>query len=325
MKSLINLFFVQISFNFIILFFKGYLVKKINCYDYPDFKRKKHDKPIPLIGGWIFLFNLLFFLLFYHSELSSLQINIILCSFFFLVIGALDDKYQYSPYLKFSTLAVSLIIFFHFNENMIINNLKIYNYNIYLNNYLGFFFSILCVLLFVNAFNLFDGINLQSSVYGFYLLLFLLFKGPFDKIIFIILISLILIIYLNSKNEIFMGDSGTLFLGCIISFFVIENYNMQNSLTVDKIFLLMFLPGVDMFRVFVQRIIFKKNPFLGDREHLHHYLLEIYGYKFTILSILVISIVPSLLNIFYDSKVMITYFIIFYLLLFFFLKKKIIK
>ena len=87
----------------------------------------------------------------------------------------------------------------------------------------------------------------------------------------------------------------------------------------------MFLPGVDMFRVFVQRIIFKKNPFLGDREHLHHYLLEIYGYKFTILSILVISIVPSLLNIFYDSKVMITYFIIFYLFLFFFLKKKIIK
>jgi UDP-GlcNAc:undecaprenyl-phosphate GlcNAc-1-phosphate transferase len=321
MKSLINLFFVQISFNFIILFFKEYLIKKINCYDYPDFKRKKHDKPTPLIGGWIFLFNLLFFLIFYHSELSSLQINIILCSFFFLVIGALDDKYQYSPYLKFSTLTFSLIIFFHFNENMIINNLKFYDYNIYLNNYLGFFFSILCVLLFVNAFNLFDGINLQSSVYGFYLLLFLLLKGPFDKIIFVILISLILIIYLNSKNKIFMGDSGTLFLGCIISFFVIENYNIQNSLTVDKIFLLMFLPGVDMFRVFVQRTIFKKNPFLGDREHLHHYLLEIYGYKFTILSILVISIVPSFLNLFYDSKVLIISFIVIYLSFFIFLKK----
>jgi UDP-GlcNAc:undecaprenyl-phosphate GlcNAc-1-phosphate transferase len=118
-----------------------------------------------------------------------------------------------------------------------------------------------------------------------------------------------------------MGDSGTLFLGCIISFFVIENYNIQNSLTVDKIFLLMFLPGVDMFRVFVQRTIFKKNPFLGDREHLHHYLLEIYGYKFTILSILVISIVPSFLNLFYDSKVLIISFIVIYLSFFIFLKK----
>ena len=262
MVNLVNLFFVHMSINILIFIFKDYLKKKINIYDYPDFKKKLHKRPIPLIGGWILLFNLIFFLFSSYSQLSILEIKIILCSFFFLIIGALDDKYQLSSYTKISTLLVALIIFFNFNENLIINNLKIYNYNIYLDNHLGLFFSILCVLLFVNAFNLFDGINLQSSLYGFYLLLFLFFKSFFVEIIFIILIALILIVYLNHKNRIFMGDSGTLFLGFVISVLIIANYNIKNSLKVDEIFLLMFLPGVDMFRLFVQRILGKKKSFL---------------------------------------------------------------
>jgi UDP-GlcNAc:undecaprenyl-phosphate GlcNAc-1-phosphate transferase len=325
MENLVNLFFVHISINILIFIFKDYLKKKINIYDYPDFKKKLHKRPIPLIGGWILLFNLIFFLFSSYSQLSILEIKIILCSFFFLIIGALDDKYQLSSYTKISTLLVALIIFFNFNENLIINNLKIYNYNIYLDNHLGLFFSILCVLLFVNAFNLFDGINLQSSLYGFYLLLFLFFKSFFVEIIFIILIALILIVYLNHKNRIFMGDSGTLFLGFVISVLIIANYNIKNSLKVDEIFLLMFLPGVDMFRLFVQRILGKKNPFLGDREHLHHYLLKIYGYNYAIFLTLGIAILPSLLNFFFDSRFLILFFIIFYLFLFIFLKKKINK
>ena len=325
MENLVNLFFLHISINILIFIFKDYLKKKINVYDYPDFKKKLHKRPVPLIGGWILLFNLIFFLFSSYSQLSILEIKIIFCSFFFIIVGALDDKYQLSSYTKISTLLVALIIFFNFNENLIINNLKIYNYNIYLDNHLGLFFSILCVLLFVNAFNLFDGINLQSSLYGFYFLLFLFFKGFLVEIIFIILIALVLIVYLNHKNIIFMGDSGTLFLGFVISILIIANYNIKNSLKVDEIFLLMFLPGVDMFRLFVQRILGKKNPFLGDREHLHHYFLKIYGYNHAIFSTLGIAILPSLLNLFFDSKFLIPFFIIFYLFLFIFLKKKIIK
>ena len=325
MENLVNLFFVHISINILIFIFKDYLKKKINVYDYPDFKKKLHKRPIPLIGGWILLFNLIFFLFSSYSQLSILEIKIIFCSFFFIIVGALDDKYQLSSYTKISTLLVALIIFFNFNENLIINNLKIYNYNIYLDNHLGLFFSILCVLLFVNAFNLFDGINLQSSLYGFYFLLFLFFKGFLVEIIFIILIALVLIVYLNHKNRIFMGDSGTLFLGFIISVLIIANYNIKNSLKVDEIFLLMFLPGVDMFRLFVQRILGKKNPFLGDRENLHHYLLKIYGYNYAIFSTLGIAILPSLLNFFFDSQFLIPFFIIFYLFLFIFLKKKLLN
>jgi len=325
MKNLIILFATFILFNFIILFFFNYIKNKINIYDYPDKKKKLHSKPIPLIGGWIFLFNIILFLILRITHLSELEINIILCSLFFLIIGILDDKYYLSPYSKFLSLAIMLSFFFYFTNSLIINNLKIYNYNIYFNYYSGFFFSVLCVLLFVNALNLFDGINLQSSLYGIYILLFLFYRGLYTELILIVLIPLMLIVYLNSKNKTFMGDSGTLFLGCIISFLVIANYNKLNFLKTDEIFLLMLIPGIDMFRLFLQRILNKKNPFIGDREHIHHYLIGFYGYRSAIILILFISILPSILSFFINSVVLIIFFIIFYLFLFIYLKKKLNK
>ena len=122
-----------------------------------------------------------------------------------------------------------------------------------------------------------------------------------------------------------MGDGGTLFLGSIMSLIVIANYTKTNSLTVEEIFLLMFLPGMDMLRLFIERIYHKKNPFMGDREHLHHLLLTLYGYKFSISLILIISILPLLSNLFIRSEFVIIFFIIFYFFLLFLVKKKISK
>jgi UDP-GlcNAc:undecaprenyl-phosphate GlcNAc-1-phosphate transferase len=125
------------------------------------------------------------------------------------------------------------------------------------------------------------------------------------------------------KNKIFMGDGGTLFLGCLISMLVIKNYQAGNFLGIDEIFLLMMLPGLDMFRLFIQRIYNKKKPFVGDREHIHHYLTKIFGYKFSIFFIIILSILPILLNFIISSKFIITFFIIFYSALIIFLKIKI--
>tara|TARA_B110000503_G_scaffold140568_1_gene231801 strand:+ start:468 stop:1454 length:987 start_codon:yes stop_codon:yes gene_type:complete len=325
MKILTNIFLAHAALNFAIYYFFDHLKSKIAIYDYPEPEKKIHKKPTLLMGGWIFLFNLILFVFLKYFSLSIIEVNILLCSFFFLLVGIADDKYNLSPYSKFFSLTFALIVFFSFSENVLINNIRLYNYNIHLHGDIKIFFSVLCALLFVNAFNLFDGINLQSIFYGIYFLIFLAFKALFLEIIFFILISLILVAYLNYKNKIFMGDSGTLFLGSIISLLVMTNYANKNFHEVDEIFLLMFLPGVDMFRLFLQRMLSRKNPFMGDREHLHHYLLELYGYRCAIFSILGIAILPSILNIFIDSKFVIAFFIIFYFLFFIFLKKKIIK
>ncbi len=311
--NIVNIIFFQVLLNLTILFFFDYLIKLINTYDLPDNKRKIHSKPVPLIGGYIFLFNIILFLILKKWQISLLEIQIIICASTFLFIGILDDKFNLSPYSKFIALVFVLLVFFNFTENVIIRNLEVYGYNINFGKNFGLFFSILCVLLFVNAFNLFDGINLQSSLYGLYILLYLFLKNSYFEIVLILIIPLILILYLNSKNKIFMGDSGTLFLGSLISLIIIVNHNEFKSFKVDEIFLLMFLPGLDMLRLFTQRILSGKNPFSGDREHLHHYLLSIYDYKYAIFSIILISILPSLLNLFLKSQYVISFFILFFL------------
>jgi UDP-GlcNAc:undecaprenyl-phosphate/decaprenyl-phosphate GlcNAc-1-phosphate transferase len=325
MNSFINILASHILLNLFIFYFFDSLKKKINIYDYPDQKKKLHKKAIPLMGGVIFLFNLILFLVLNNLSLTTLELTILLCSISFLLIGIFDDKFDLSPYFKFFSLAIILLIFFIFNEKMIITSFNIYNYDIRFSKNIGIFFSILCILLFVNALNLFDGINLQSSLYGLFCLTFLILRGLFFEIILIIIIPLLLIIYLNNKNKTFMGDSGTLFLGSIISLIVIANYTKTNFLTTDEIFLLMFLPGMDMLRLFIERIFYGKNPFIGDREHLHHYFVRLYSYRFSILSIFVISILPLVINFFIRSEFVIIFFIIFYFVLLVFLKKKLTK
>ena len=323
MESLTYQLLVYILTNFVILFYFDYLKKKINIFDYPDNIRKFHKHPVPLLGGFIFLLNIFFFLFLNFFKLSNLEINIIICSITFLFIGIFDDKYNLSPTVKFSLLSIILVIFFLFNKNMIIKHLNIYNFSINLYPDIRIFFSILCVLLFVNALNLFDGINLQSSLYSIFFLLYLFSQGISEEIILVVLISLFLIIYLNIKNKVFMGDSGTLFLGCLISLLVIKNYQESIFFGIDQIFLLMIFPGFDMFRLFIQRIYNKKNPFVGDREHIHHYFLRIYGYKSSVSFVIVLSIIPSILNFFFSSQYIIIFFTFFYVILFFFLKIKI--
>lgn len=50
-------------------------------------------------------------------------------------------------------------------------------------------------------------------------------------------------------------------------------YN-QDNIKSDQIFLLMLIPGIDMFRLFLFRIFHKRNPFSADKNHMHHILLE---------------------------------------------------
>ena len=101
-----------------------------------------------------------------------------------------------------------------------------FNREFYLSQY-SILFTCFCFLVFLNAFNMFDGINLQASSYSltiflciiiFYLDLFL------AKIIFISLLSYS---FLNYRNKTFLGDSGSLLISFIIGYIFIKLYNFQ--------------------------------------------------------------------------------------------------
>jgi UDP-GlcNAc:undecaprenyl-phosphate GlcNAc-1-phosphate transferase len=183
-------------------------------------------------------------------------------------------------------------------------------------------------LLLTNAINLIDGMDGLCILISTIFIIWIMNDFYNTEPLYIALIaSLFYILYLNLKKNIFLGDSGSLFLGCLIGLNVILNYNLEiskNYYAVENIFITLMLPGLDMLRVFIVRIINKKNPFSPDRIHLHHLLIAQGLNNANILTIFVLLVLlPILINLFtnINSIYIIVFYILFYIVLILKLKK----
>jgi UDP-GlcNAc:undecaprenyl-phosphate GlcNAc-1-phosphate transferase len=311
--------------------YKKKISKKTKLLDRPDRIRKLHKKPTPLLGGIMAFSSFLLINLYsiFLHDLNKTSLIIFACCLSCLTLGLIDDVKRVSYKYKFLILITIFYLFISLDPNLQLN--KIYfatlNENFYL-NYLSIPFTILCLLLLTNAINLIDGINglciLISIIFITWLITTFLNTEP---LYMVIIISLIYILYFNLKKNIFLGDSGSLFLGCLIGLNIILNYNKEISkidFPVENIFIVLMLPGLDMLRVFAIRLVNKKNPFSPDRMHLHHLLLN---RKFSLRSILMINFIliltPILMSKFFNiSQIsIILTFIFFYLIFVFYLKK----
>ena len=328
------LFFFIILNLILILNFSKISLFQINI-DKPDNQRKTHIKPTPLAGGTIILINILIYCVicnfnnelvfdyFFFKNIKSLNIFVFFSTIIFL-LGFFDDRFNLKANLKIFILLFLTIILLLIDQDLIINKIEFsfYKNNFFLNNY-NIFFSIFCFLVFLNAYNMFDGINLQSSMYS--ILIFICIYLIYSDLFFIklLIISLIGFSYLNYKNKSFLGDSGTLLLGFVISYIFIKLYNYEFINYADEIVIFMIIPGIDLIRLFITRILNKKNPLSPDRQHLHHLLIEKISLNKSLLIIFCLLIFPIILNLININNLL-TFFltILAYLSLFFFISSK---
>jgi UDP-GlcNAc:undecaprenyl-phosphate GlcNAc-1-phosphate transferase len=302
---------------------KDKIIKKIKIIDKPDKVRKFHKKPTPLLGGMMiissfFLINLYFFFL---HNLSKTPFIILICCSACFILGLIDDIKKISYKFKFSVLIVVFYLVVSLDPNLQINKIyfTIFNKEFYL-NYFSIPFTILCLLLFINSMNLIDGINGLCILISIIFLIWLMnvFENR-EPLYIVLIISLFYILYLNIKKKIFLGDSGSLFLGCFIGLNIVYNYNLEISkinYPVEKIFIALMLPGLDMLKVFATRILNNKNPFLPDRNHLHYLLLDCGLSPIKILTIFFIIILsPIIINhyeIFSPATIILSYFFLYF-------------
>ena len=311
---LINLFFI---INFNKLSFLHYILDK------PDKKRKLHLSPVPLAGGIILITNILIYFLIINLNEEYLINEIFFNNKFELYvffssaviiffIGLIDDKYNLSPNLKFLLLSIILSLALIYDKNLVLSSITIsfLDETINLNRY-SLFFSCFCFLVFLNAFNMFDGINVQASSYSIIIFSFILILYSDSFLVKILLIYLIGYSFLNYKEKSFLGDSGSLLIAFMMGYLFIKLYNLEIIKYADEVFIFMIIPGLDLIRLFFKRILNKKNPLRPDRFHLHH-LLRL---KFTnIKSILIINIMiiaPLILFYIDVNKLFIILFTIF--------------
>jgi len=295
----------------------------INVYDAPDKKLKLHKKNTPILGGLILIINysiyLSFQLLFSDNFLSIPKkifniegyLSILILIFGFFILGFYDDKNKLAPKNKlfFSILLILVSIFL--NENLILNSfsLTIFTNKVFLNSF-SITFTIFCIILLINALNFFDGINGQSCIFFIIVFSFLFFKSEMNYFYLLSILLILFILFLNLMNKLFLGDGGIFLMGIIASISLILEHNVQkNILYVDEIFFLLLLPGIDLIRLTIIRVFKGRNAFFGDRNHIHHLLVNKFSIFYTNLILIFVSIIPIIMFLFLELNFFIVFFI----------------
>ena len=248
--------------------------------------RSSHSSIATRSGG-VSVFLTLFLIATYNyvSGNTIFDYSIIIPLALLVIVGLYDDIYSVDFKLKFlfQIIAAKIII----DNGLIIDNihgiLGIYE----LNRIVAQLLTIFIIVAIINAINFIDGIDgLAISIIAVFIILFEFFAlniSPFYNVSLIIISALLPLYYFNFRksNKVFLGDAGSLFLGGIVSIFVVYIFNNEYLIKpiydIHKIlFVLSILvyPIIDIIRIFCVRIYNKKSPFIPDKNHIHHLILN---------------------------------------------------
>ena len=230
-------------------------------------------------------------------EDNFLYVVLILSSLFYF-IGLVDDFRNLSPNLKLFLIVISIILVSFIFPELKLKYIKIsFLYKDYFFGNYAFIFIILSFALLANAINMFDGINLQLISYTLFIFLTFIINNFLPLFFILFSICFIFLGILNYKNKVFIGDGGCYLISSILGCTFIYQYkNFNNYLYGDQIFIILLIPAIDMLRLFLVRLINKKNPFRGDLNHLHHIIDRFIKNKhLTVIITLNLCILPTLL------------------------------
>ena len=251
-----------------------------------EFKKPQafHKVSVSTSGGMSIFFS---FLILYLYFLFSKQIiyfeYLSFCTLFF-ALGLLDDlKFNTKPKFRLILMIVFLITLIIFNGFYIENTGIEFLDRLLEIDIFALFFVCLCFLFIINGSNLIDGYNGLLSIHTLIILINLFFVNYFNEntdlalfIFFAIIIVAVFLKYNFPRAKIFLGDSGSYFLGAFIAISVIKT-SIANPLISPFYFcILLFYLFFEVFFSFIRKIVNeKKSPLFPDSKHLHMLIYKI--------------------------------------------------
>jgi len=285
------------------------IVRYKKLLDHPN-ERSSHTIKIPTLGGLAFYITLnvsFFFLKPYDTE--ALVYNLLISFTALFVFGLKDDLVILSPYTKLLVQIFS-VTFIIIHPDLVVTSL---------NGFLGIYeipYTVSTILVgilmvaIINSYNLIDGIDGLAGIVGVVILSFLsyFFYLADDKFYLYLSLGTIACLLaflrynLSLKDKIFMGDTGSLLIGFLISVFslkfltysaeqVVLPFKSENTILI--LISILIIPFFDTLRVVVIRMANNRGPFLPDRKHIHHILID-----YLSLSHIQASLLIGILNIF---------------------------
>ena len=296
-------------------------------------ERKIHRLPIPRLGGLVFTPIILFVFallvcinlwLGYYGILTDLSYNVgvfgaAMCGIILLyLVGIADDLVGVRYRAKFIVQIISGI-------GLVMSGVWFRNFYGFLgieglNEVVGGLLAIVLVVFIINAINMIDGLDgLASGLSAMACLYYgITYWGihlySYSLLAFITMGVIISFFYHNvfgnaeKQKKIFMGDTGSLTIGFILSLLSIKIVTIPASGIVWDYhplvvaFSPLMIPCLDVIRVFFHRLRTGKNPFMPDNNHIHHKLLSLgLEPRATMICIVLGSLILSLFNL-YISK-----------------------
>jgi UDP-GlcNAc:undecaprenyl-phosphate/decaprenyl-phosphate GlcNAc-1-phosphate transferase len=248
-----------------------------NLLDEPNF-RTMHASLTPRLGG-LAIFAGFISAMTIFGQLSHDVQRVLAGAMLLFFIGLKDDIVSISAFKKFfvQILATGIIIF--------MGDIRITNFQGFLGIYqldvgISYGFTFLVIVGITNAINLIDGLDglagsitmIVSATFGIYF--YLMNREGYAQLAFSLMGGVVGFLRYNiHKAIIFMGDTGSLVCGFLVSVLAIQFVEMQQIDSAPSITVaILFVPVFDTVRVFAIRILKGKSPFSPDKSHIHHIL-----------------------------------------------------
>ncbi len=293
------------------------IVKKmafhVGAIDRPDYKRKVHNHNIPRMGGLAVFFSFLIGYMLFAPKTTQM-LAVLIGGFVIVLVGILDDinplgvKYK----LIWQIVAALIVVFY---GNITFDKMQIFG--IHFNfNYLSYPLAVFFIVAIINAINFTDGLDgLSSGTSTIYFITiatigYIMNKlGGLDVILCLIMIGSCLgfLVYNFAPASIFIGDTGSMFLGFIISVIALLGFKTATITSLIIPLLVLFIPILDTILAMCRRIIKGESIGTADKEHFHHQILK--STKSTAKAVIImyfINILFACVSIFYtlgDKKI----------------------
>ncbi|WP_297440539.1 MraY family glycosyltransferase [Sulfurimonas sp.] len=272
---------------------------KLGLQDVPN-ERSAHKSTIPKSAGLgfvsavilgQFIFNFDYFIDYFFMYFSILIV---------MLIGLYDDKYDIKARVKFIfiILAASIVVFYDIR----IDSLGTYfGYELHLPWFIAALFSVFAIVGFTNALNLMDGLDGLAGGLSLIMLTMFFAIGLTHGDYFLVSLSASFIVAVGAfmifnwhPAKIFMGDSGSLTLGFVISVLAIKSLAYISPAAV---LFIIGLPLIDTFIVVRRRLQRGQSPFIADKNHIHHFLYKTKLHvRFSVMMLLYIQLALSIIG-----------------------------
>ncbi|WP_342221539.1 UDP-N-acetylglucosamine--undecaprenyl-phosphate N-acetylglucosaminephosphotransferase [Candidatus Fukatsuia endosymbiont of Tuberolachnus salignus] len=271
-------------FSLAFLFFARIVAKKVGLVDKPN-HRKCHQGLIPLVGGISVYASICFAFLNSSQNIPHFRLYLA-CAGVLVLIGALDDRFDISIKIRALVQALVGIVMMVYAELYLCSFGHVFgSWELGLGPF-AYVITLLSVWASINAFNMVDGIDGLLgglSCVSFGALGILLYqKNHFEVALwcFAMIAAIMPYILLNlgllgHRYKVFMGDAGSTLIGFTAMWLLLQTtQGVSHPIKPVTALWIIAIPLMDMIAIMYRRLRKGMNPFLPDRQHIHHLIMR---------------------------------------------------